>query len=100
MLPRRAVPRDSSAAAPVERASENVRAVQFRAFVDAFERLGYDVQSLLSKLGVERADFDGPDDMVPIGVTGEEWRAESIHWRPRSSCSAVPRLHHCVTGGG
>ena len=33
-------------------------AVQFRAFVDAFERLGYDVSRLLADIGMKEADIE------------------------------------------
>src|SRR5712691_9926012 len=43
---------------------------QFRAFVDAFERLGYDVGRLLTAIGVRRADLDDPDALIPCAATG------------------------------
>jgi AraC-like DNA-binding protein len=43
---------------------------QFRSFVDAFERLGYDVGRLLSDIGVRRADLDDPDGLIPCAATG------------------------------
>jgi AraC-like DNA-binding protein len=43
---------------------------QFRAFVDAFERLGYDVGQLLSDIGVRRTDLDDPDGLIPCAATG------------------------------
>src|SRR6185295_10142337 len=43
---------------------------QFRAFVDAFERLGYDVGRLLSEIGIPRADVDDPDGLIPCAATG------------------------------
>jgi AraC-like DNA-binding protein len=45
-------------------------AFQFRAFVDAFERLGYDAGRLLSDIGVRRADLDDPDALIPCASTG------------------------------
>jgi AraC-like DNA-binding protein len=45
-------------------------AFQFRAFVDAFERLGYDAGRLLSDIGVRRADLDDPDALIPCAATG------------------------------
>jgi Arabinose-binding domain of AraC transcription regulator, N-term len=44
--------------------------VQFRAFVDAFERLGYDVSRLLADIGVKRSELDDPDALIPCAVTG------------------------------
>jgi AraC-like DNA-binding protein len=46
-------------------------ALQFRAFVDAFERLGYDVHALLNVIGVRRQDLDDPDGVVPCEKTAE-----------------------------
>jgi AraC-like DNA-binding protein len=43
---------------------------QFRAFVDAFERLGCDVGQLLSDLGVRRTDLDDPDGLIPCATIG------------------------------
>jgi AraC-like DNA-binding protein len=40
----------------------------FRAYVDAFERLGYDVESLLDRVGVRRADLLDPDVLIPSAV--------------------------------
>jgi len=45
-------------------------AFQFRAFVDAFERLGYDAGRLLSEIGIQRADLDDPDALIPCAATG------------------------------
>jgi len=46
-------------------------ALQFRAFVDAFERLGYDVHALLNATGVRRQDLDDPDGVVSCEKTAE-----------------------------
>jgi AraC-like DNA-binding protein len=43
-------------------------AVAFRAYVDAFERLGYDVDSLLADAGGRRADLLDPDALIPSAV--------------------------------
>jgi AraC-like DNA-binding protein len=45
-------------------------AVQFRAFVDAFERLGYDVNRLLADIGLKRSDLEDPDALIPCATTG------------------------------
>jgi AraC-like DNA-binding protein len=45
-------------------------ALQFRAFVDAFERLGYDVDRLLDAIGRRRSDLDDPDALIPCAGTG------------------------------
>jgi AraC-like DNA-binding protein len=42
----------------------------FRACVDAFERLGYDVESLLAGVGARRADLLDPDGLIPSAVCG------------------------------
>jgi AraC-like DNA-binding protein len=44
--------------------------VQFRAWVDAFERLGYDVRTLLTDVGLERASLADPDLLIPCDVVG------------------------------
>ena len=41
---------------------------QLRPFVDALERLGYDVTSLLANAGIRRAELDDPDAMFPSGA--------------------------------
>lgn len=43
---------------------------QIRAFIEAFERLGYDVGGLLDFIGLSRDDLDDPDGLLPCGVTG------------------------------
>jgi AraC-like DNA-binding protein len=43
-------------------------AAPFRAYVDAFERLGYDVDSLLAGAGARRADLLDPDALIPSAV--------------------------------
>jgi len=55
--------------------------VLFRAWVDAFERLGYDVRELLGQLGLTRTDLDDPDLLIPCSVTGALF-ARSQHLRP------------------
>jgi len=47
-----------------------VAAVQFRAHIDAFERLGYDVASLLEGIGVRRSDLDDPDALISCATCG------------------------------
>jgi hypothetical protein len=42
--------------------------LQFRAWVDAFERLGYPTAQLLPELGEATIDFDDPDAIVPCRV--------------------------------
>jgi AraC-like DNA-binding protein len=43
---------------------------QFRAFADAFERLGHDVDRLLSDIGLRRTDLDDPDGLIPCAAIG------------------------------
>jgi AraC-like DNA-binding protein len=43
----------------------------FRAWVDAFERLGYDAGRLLSEVGLERRGLDDPDALIPCAVVGD-----------------------------
>ena len=45
-------------------------AVQVRAFVDAFERLGYDVNGMLADVGLARPELDDADALIPCTVTG------------------------------
>jgi AraC-like DNA-binding protein len=47
-----------------------VATAQFRAYVDAFERLGYDVAALLAAVGVRRTDLDDPDALIPCETCG------------------------------
>jgi hypothetical protein len=52
---------------------------QFRAWTDAFERLGYDVDRLLAEIGVARSDFPDPDRLIPCAVVGALFqRAQQI----------------------
>jgi AraC-like DNA-binding protein len=55
--------------------------VQFRAFVDALDVLGYDVDALLRDIGVERSDFADPDGTMPREATGNLLK-HSQHVRP------------------
>jgi AraC-like DNA-binding protein len=48
--------------------------VQFRAWVDAFERLGYDVDSLLADISLTRSDLADPDLLIPCDVVGAFFR--------------------------
>ena len=45
-------------------------AVQFRAYINAFERLGYDVDVLLEAIGFPRSEADDPDALVSCDVCG------------------------------
>ena len=47
-----------------------VPARQLRAFVDAFERLGYDVGRLLSDADLPRTALDDPDALIPCAASG------------------------------
>jgi hypothetical protein len=51
---------------------------QFRAWVDAFERLGYDADRLLAEIGVARSDFPDPDRLIPCAVVALFQRAQQI----------------------
>src|SRR5262245_47334673 len=46
-------------------------ALQFRAFVDAFGRLGYDTAALLMASGLQGADLTDPDGLVPCSACGD-----------------------------
>jgi AraC-like DNA-binding protein len=45
-------------------------ATQFRVWVEAFERLGYDVAPQLAQSGITRADLDDPDALIPCAACG------------------------------
>jgi AraC-like DNA-binding protein len=49
-------------------------ALQFRAFVDAFGRLGYDTPALLMSCGLQSADLTDPDGLVPYSACGDFFR--------------------------
>jgi AraC-like DNA-binding protein len=52
---------------------------QFRAWIDAFERLGYDVDRLLADIGMARSDLPDPDRLIPCEVVGALFhRAQQI----------------------
>jgi AraC-like DNA-binding protein len=54
--------------------------LQFRAWIDAFERLGYDVGRLLSDVGFERLDLDDPDMQIPCAVVGAFFERSQRAW--------------------
>jgi AraC-like DNA-binding protein len=54
----------------------------FRACVDAFERLGYDVDSLLAGVGIRRADLLDPDELIPAAVCGGFFGSALQRMRP------------------
>jgi AraC-like DNA-binding protein len=68
-------------ATPASVAGPPTPAGQFRAFVDAFERLGYDVTRLLRAIGVQRADLDDPDALIPCAASGALF-AQAMRERP------------------
>ena len=44
--------------------------VQFRAWVEAFARLGYAVDGLLRDVGIDRSTLDDPDALISCALTG------------------------------
>ena len=54
---------------------------QFRAQVDAFAGLGYDVDRLLTGIGIRRAELDEPDALVPCEACGAFF-ARALDERP------------------
>ena len=54
----------------------------FRACVDAFERLGYEVDSLLVGVGIRRADLLDPDALLPAAVCGGFFGSALQQMRP------------------
>jgi AraC-like DNA-binding protein len=71
----------TSRASPQHPPVRRMPAVQFHAFVDALDRLGYDVDALLRDIGVERSDFADPDGTMPRAATGNLLK-RSQHVRP------------------
>jgi hypothetical protein len=65
VLTSRATPDEPPRAAPAAASAPPLSSLQLRAFVDALERLGYDVTSLLTDAGIRRAELDDPDAMIP-----------------------------------
>ena len=68
VLTSRATPDDPPRAAPPAPSAPPLSSSQLRPFVDALERLGYDVISLLTAAGIRRAELDDPDAMIPSGA--------------------------------
>ena len=68
VLTSRATPDEPPRAAPPAASAPPLSSLQLRAFVDALERLGYDVTSLLTDAGIRRAELDDPDVMIPSGM--------------------------------
>jgi AraC-like DNA-binding protein len=68
VLTSRATPDEPPRAASPAPSAPLLPSSQLRAFVDALERLGYDVTSLLTDAGIRRAELDDPDGMIPSGA--------------------------------
>jgi len=49
--------------------------LQLRAFIDAFEQLGFDAHSLLAAAGLRRADLSDPDALIPCTALEQVFRA-------------------------
>jgi AraC-like DNA-binding protein len=60
----------TSRATPASQSVPPVPTGQFRPFVDAFERLGYPVRSILATLDVDRDTLLDPDALIPCEVMG------------------------------
>src|SRR5262249_4888841 len=68
VLTSRATPGEPPRAVPSARSGPVLPSSQLRAFVDALERLGYDVTSFLTDAGVRRAELDDPDAVISSGA--------------------------------
>ena len=68
VLTSRATADEPPRAAPPAPSAALLPSSQLRAFVDALERLGYDVTSLLTDAGIRRAELGDPDAMIPSGT--------------------------------
>jgi AraC-like DNA-binding protein len=80
----RLTPRATGATAGYESVATQP-ASQLRAFVDALDRLGFEVTSLLAHAGVRRSDLDDPDATIPcvaldrvLGAACEERRVPNL----------------------
>jgi AraC-like DNA-binding protein len=70
---------------PVEGPRASV--VQFRAFVDAFAQLGYDVERILGDLDLTRAALDDPDLLIPCSFN-DVLITRALHQRPLNNLYA------------
>jgi len=68
VLTSRATRDERPRAAPPASSAPPLSSSQLRAFVDALERLGYDVTSLLTGAGIRRTELDDPDTLIPNWV--------------------------------
>jgi AraC-like DNA-binding protein len=82
---------------------------QLRAFVDALDRLGYDVVALLAQAGLRRAELDDPDGTVPgsafnavITRACEQRRVPNLgaHLATVTPIGAYPLLDYLVVTSG
>ena len=80
-------------------------AAPLRAFADALDRLGYDVDSLLARAGLHRTNLDDPDGMVPceaipqvVGAAAMEGRHPNLgaHLASVTPIGAFPLLDYLV----
>src|SRR5262245_24330509 len=54
--------------APLEPSGRTAPAATLRAFVDALDRLGFDVSRILGRAGLHPADLDDPDGVIPCSA--------------------------------
>ena len=64
----RLTPRATTNARAAGLPAPQLPAAQLRAFVDALDRLGYNVESLLAGAGLRRTNLDDPDGMIPCAA--------------------------------
>jgi len=63
---------------------ETMHSVNLRGMFGAFERLGYDVESLLAPFGLRRADVEDPDGRIPAKVCAEIFAAVKLEGRVKN----------------
>src|SRR5262245_36354110 len=76
-------PLTSRATSPVD-SRPPMPASQLRAFVDAFDTLGYDTAPLLTSCGLGRTTLDDPDALIPCAACGDFF-ARALAARPMAN---------------
>jgi AraC-like DNA-binding protein len=101
----RLTPRATTDASAAGLSAPQLPAAQLRAFADALDCLGYDVESLLARAGLRRSNLDDPDGMIPceaipqvIGAACMEGRHPNLgaHLASVTPIGAFPLLDYLV----